>query len=79
MDLSQLSFDILNLAGIKSLETVRIANSLEYKVSKLNFIYWNPLYKSSPVTSLGQNATLKFFEFPFFYEISNLINKIEVI
>jgi len=79
LDLSQLSFDILNLTGVKSLETVRTVNSLEYKVSKLNFIYWNPLYTSSPVTSLGQNITLKFFEFPFFYEISNLINKIEVI
>jgi hypothetical protein len=79
IDLSQLSFNILNLNGVKTLETVRIADSLEYKVSKLNFIYWNPLYTSSPVTSLGQNITLKFFEFPFFYEISKLINKIEVI
>lgn len=79
VDLSQLSFDILNLTGVKTLETVRSVESGEYKVPKLNFIYWNPLYKSSPVTSLGQNITLKFFEFPFFYEISNLINKIEVI
>lgn len=79
MDLSQLSFNILNLTGVKTLETVRTVNSIEYKVSKLNFIYWNPLYTSSPVTSLGQNITLKFFEFPFFYEVSNLINKIEVI
>ena len=79
IDLSQLSFDILNLTGVKNLETVRKVDSIEYKVSKLNFIYWNPLYTSSPVVSLGQNKTLKFFEFPFFYEISNLINKIEVI
>ena len=79
MDLSQLSFNILNLTGVKTLETIRTVNSIEYKVSKLNFIYWNPLYTSSPVTSLGQNITLKFFEFPFFYEVSKLINKIEVI
>lgn len=79
VDLSQLSFNILNLTGVKTLETIRTVDSVEYKVSKLNFIYWNPLYTSSPVTSLGQNITLKFFEFPFFYEISNLINKIEVI
>lgn len=79
VDLTQLSFNILNLTGVKTLETVRTVDSLEYKVPKLNFVYWNPLYASSPVTSLGQNITLKFFEFPFFYEISNLINKIEVI
>jgi hypothetical protein len=79
MDLSELSFNILNLIGVKTLETVRTVDSFEYKVSKLNFVYWNPLYSSSPVTSLGQNITLKFFQFPFFYEMSNLINKIEVI
>jgi hypothetical protein len=33
----------------------------------------------SDFNSTAQNMNLKFFEFPFFYQISNLINKIEVI
>ena len=79
LDFNQLSFDILNLNGIKSIETIRTINGVEYKTPKLSFIYWNPLYKNTNVLATAQNITLKFFEFPFFYEISNLVNKIEVI
>lgn len=79
LDMSQLSFNILNLNGVKSLETIRYNNNVEFKTSKINFIYWNPLYTKSTVNTISQNITLKFFEFPFFYQISNLINKIEVI
>jgi hypothetical protein len=79
MDFSKLSFDILNVNGVKSLETVRKDGNTEHKVSKLNFIYWNPLYPSSTVNTTAQNINLKYFEFPFFYQISNLVNKIEVI
>lgn len=79
LDLTQLSFDILNINGVKSLETVRTVDNVEYKASKINFIYWNPLYPTSTVYSTAQNFTLKFFEFPFFYKISNLVNKIEVV
>lgn len=79
LDFNQLSFDILNLNGIKSIETIRTSNGIEYKTPKLSFIYWNPLYKDTNVQATSQNQTLKFFEFPFFYQISNLVNKIEVI
>lgn len=79
LNLTQLSFDILNLNGVGNIETVRYSNNIEYKTPKLSFIYWNPLYPNSSTTSISQNLTLSFFEFPFFYEISNLINKIEVI
>jgi hypothetical protein len=79
LDFTSLSFNILNINGVASLETVRKNNNVEYKLPKLNFLYWNPLYNTSTVYSTGQNISLKFFEFPFFYQISNLINKIEVI
>jgi hypothetical protein len=78
LNFNELSFNILNIAGVKNVETVRTSNLVEYKVSKLNFIYFNPLY-TSIVNSTGQNVSLKFFQFPFFYEISNLINKIEIV
>jgi hypothetical protein len=79
LDLTQLSFDILNISGVKYLDTIRTIGNKEYKTSKINFIYWNPLYPTSTVNSTAQNIKLKFFEFPFFYQISNLINKIEVV
>jgi hypothetical protein len=80
LDFNQLSFDILSLNGVKSIETIRNSGLTdELKVSKLNFVYWNPLYPSANVQSTSQNINMKFFEFPFFYEISKLINKIEVV
>ena len=79
MDISNLSYEILSLNGVKSLETVRQVGNTEYKSSKLSFIYWNPLYSGSTIRSTAQNLKLSYFQFPFFYQISNLINKIEVV
>ena len=79
LDLTNLSYNLLSINGVKSIETVRISGSSEYKTSKLSFVYWNPFYNNANVNHIAQNMNLKFFEFPFFYQISNLINKIEVI
>jgi hypothetical protein len=79
LDLTNLSYNLLNINGVKSVETVRKSGTDEYKTSKLSFIYWNPFYNNANINYTAQNMKLKFFEFPFFYQISNLINKIEVI
>jgi len=79
LDLTNLSYKLLNINGVKSIETVRKSGTSEFKTSKLSFVYWNPFYNNANVNSTAQNMNLKFFEFPFFYQISNLINKIEVI
>lgn len=80
LDLNQLCFDILSLNGVNSLETVRNAGTdTELKVAKLNFVYWNPLYPQANIQTTAQNINLKYFQFPFFYEISKLISKIEVV
>jgi hypothetical protein len=79
LDLNKLSFDILNINGVKTLETIRTNNGIEYKSNKLNFIYWNPLYPSVNVQYTAQNLNMESFQFPYFYEISKLINKIEVV
>ena len=79
LDLTVLSYSLLNINGVKSIETVRKSGTTEYKTSKLSFVYWNPFYNNANINSTAQNMNLRFFEFPFFYQISNLINKIEVI
>lgn len=79
LDFSDLSYSILGINGIKSIETVRTVDGTEYKTPKLSFIYWNPFYTNADINATAQNMNLKFFQFPFFYQISNLINKIEVI
>jgi hypothetical protein len=79
LDLTTLSYNLLNINGVKSIETVRNSGASEVKTSKLSFVYWNPFYSNANINSTAQNMNLRFFEFPFFYQISNLINKIEVI
>lgn len=79
LDLTTLSYNILNINGIKTIETVRKIGNTEYKTPKMSFLYWNPFYNNANVNSTAQNMNLKFYEFPFFYQISNLVNKIEVI
>jgi len=79
LNLTNLSFNILNIEGIKSLETVRMVGNVEYKTPNISFIYWNPLYSSANINTTAQNMNLNFYQFPFFYEITNLINKIEII
>jgi hypothetical protein len=79
LNFSDLSLQILSINGVQSLETVRTVNNVEYKTSKLSFIYWNPLYPNYDVNITSQNLTLEFFQFPFFYEIKNLLNRIEVV
>ena len=79
LDLTTLSYSILSINGVYSVETVRKVGSTEYKTPKLSFVYWNPFYTNADVNSTAQNMNLNFFQFPFFYQISNLVNKIEVI
>ena len=79
LDFTQLSYDILSIRGIQSLETVRKNNNREYKSPKINFIYCNPFYINVNVKMVSQNMNLEFYEFPFYYEISKLLNRIEVI
>lgn len=77
LDFNKLSFDIFSTGGIKKIETVR--RSTGYSVDKLNFMYWNPFHDTIDIGTINQNKTLKFFQFPFYYKITNLINNIEVV
>jgi hypothetical protein len=79
LNFAQLSQDILNIPGISKIETFRNNPGNTFSVSRINFITWNPLYPDSTIESTTQNYALKYFQFPFFYQISNLLNKIEVI
>jgi hypothetical protein len=79
IDLATLSYNILAIPGVKSFETVRKNGNSEYKIPKLNFVYTNPFYPNVNVKTTSQNMNLEFYEFPFYYDITNLINRIEVI
>lgn len=47
--------------------------------TKMNIFVWNPLYCNEDNTVISQPYKCKNFEYPYFYDIDNLINKIEVV
>lgn len=78
VNLTQLNIDILTIPGISKIETVRSGTG-DRVVPKINMIIWNPFYEDATPNVTSQNISLKFFEFPFLYQASSLINKIEVV
>ena len=76
VSLSELSSDMLNLDGVKSLATRR--TDTDYEISRLSVVVWNPLYEVDDVTFTTQNVVMENFQYPFFYEISNITSKIIV-
>ena len=78
INVSQLNIDILSVPGVKSIETVR-SGIKSRTVPKINMIVWNPFYPDATPEITSQNIQLKFFEFPFFYDVNNISSKIEVV
>ena len=76
VNLSEIASNILNLDGVKSLLTRRA--DADYEVSRLAVVMWNPLYESDDVTFTTQDVSMEAFQYPFFYEVSKISNKIIV-
>lgn len=75
VNLLQLTNDILSIDGVDSFYTKRIDG--DSQIAGLSFVLWNPLYEKD-ITVSSQNVALPFYKFPFYYQISQLINKIVV-
>jgi len=74
VNLTSITDDILNLEGVKNILTRRIDTG--YEVQKINCVVWNPLYEQDDVLFTSQNYKLENFMYAYFYEISNLTDKI---
>lgn len=74
INLNLLGSEILNMSGVKSISTRRTDTG--YEVPRISIVVWNPLYQEDDVTFTSQNLVLESFQYPFFYESSNLASKI---
>lgn len=74
VNLNEITNDILNIVGVKRVTTRR--SDTGYESPQINYVVWNPLYEQDDVTFITQNYTLDSFMYAYFYEISNLTNKI---
>lgn len=67
---------IESIPGVKSFY---IEDSNGYKDNKINLYIWNPLYSNEDNVIVSQPYKCKEFEYPYFYDLNNLSNIIEVI
>ena len=74
VNLNLLGSDILNIAGVKSISTRRVDSG--YEVPRISIVAWNPLYPEDDIQFTSQNLVLENFQYPFFYESSNLASRI---
>ena len=76
VNLGDLSNNIKNLDGVKDVLTRR--TDVGFEVPKINVVAWNPIYEEEDVIYTSQNYSLEDFQYAFFYEITNLKQKIIV-
>lgn len=72
-DISQL---INSVPGVKGFYIKDIYGNTD---NKLNLFVWNPLYSMEDNTIISQPYKCKEFEYPYFYDLNNLVNKIEIV
>ena len=74
IDTADLTQSIFNIDGVTQIETKR--NNVS--VPGLSFAVWNPSYRDEDKAVITRNFQLEDFQFAYFYEISNLPNKITI-
>lgn len=76
VDLTELSNNILSIEGVSSISTRRVSSNGTIELPSISLVFWNPYYPQADVNVSAQNIPLELFEFPFFYEQSQIVNKI---
>lgn len=74
VDINTLTNNILNIVGVGDIYTRRTDTG--FQVPKISMVLWNPIYEDEDVRFTTQNHALEQFQYAYFYEISNLKNKI---
>lgn len=73
-----LTRDILAIAGVTSVSTVRNVDGEIASTPGLSFVLWNPQYAKEDIIVTSQNIRLPVFKYPFLIDKTALINKIIV-
>lgn len=78
VDITSLSNTILSIEGVSSIATRRVTDTTSLELPSISMLYWNPFYTQADINISAQNIPLELFEFPYFYEQSQIVNKILV-
>lgn len=75
VDVAQLTKDLQGVPGVKRFF---IRNPEGYEEKKLTFFTWNPLYINEDNTTTQQNIICEPFVYPYFYDLDNIANLIDI-
>lgn len=78
VDNTALSNTILSIEGVSSISTRRVTDTTTLELPSISLLYWNPFYTQADINISAQNIPLELFEFPYFYQQSQIVNKILV-
>ena len=77
IDVYKIANDIINLDGVDNIQTYR--SDINLSINGLSFVIWNPTYSGTDIYTFTQNTKLENFKFPIFFNIENIMNRIEVV
>ena len=77
VDITAIVTDILNIAGVKSIKTVRSDTSLE--IDGLSLLVWNPIYPHDDIMITTANTPMPYFKFTYLNDPTGFLDKITVV
>lgn len=77
IDVRSLTQQILDVDGVDTFYTRR-TDDATVKSQGLSLFYWNPVYPTNDKTVTTNNIPLRYFEYPFFNNLSTIASKITV-
>jgi hypothetical protein len=78
IDVRSLTQQILGVDGVQTFYTKRTDNP-SVAIEGLSLFVWNPVYPDNDKTVTTNNVPLKYFEYPFFNNLTTVANKIKVV
>ena len=79
INLSEITRDILNIETVIEVSTKSVINNQTYSVPGISMAYWSPIYPQDDLNITNQIIKLPFYKFPFLYEVSQFVRKINII
>lgn len=77
LDFYALTKDILAIAGVQSISTIR--TDVDVEIPGLSFVLWNPLYNAEDIIVTTQNINLPSFKYPFLIDSDKIASKVMVV
>lgn len=79
INLSDITREILDIETVVEVATSYTINDRTYEIPGISMVYWNPFYPQDDLNITNQIIKLPFYKFPFLYEASKFINKINIV